>query len=132
MTDLFDLANRCEKATGPDRELDYLILTQALGYRDIQGDRSLFDRGNDGYWSLDGDEKNPPLPSPTTSLDAAMTLVPHDMQRLVRDGVPGGDGTGNDRPFANVANGFMGRGDTLPLALCAAALRARSHKGGVE
>jgi hypothetical protein len=78
MTDraLEELAARVEALTRPDREVDIAILTSVLGYRDIHGDRTLFDRGNDGYWSLDGDEMNPPLPSPTASIDAAMTLVP--------------------------------------------------------
>lgn len=76
MTDLLALAERVEALTDQDREVDVLILTQVAGYRDIMGDGSLFDRGNDGYWTLDGDERNRALPSPTTSLDAAMTLVP--------------------------------------------------------
>jgi hypothetical protein len=71
-----NLISRLQQATCADRELDVAILTTVLGYRDIFGDGSLFDRGNDGYWSLEGDEKNPPLPSPTGSVDAALTLVP--------------------------------------------------------
>jgi hypothetical protein len=125
-----DLIAKLEAATEGSRELDLEILTRVMGYRDIHGDGTMFDRGNDGYWSLHGDEKNPPLPSPTTSLDAALTLVPegwvahlsfysdHADCELVK---PTGRFliSGDTEVWANNAK-------TGPLALCIAALRARS------
>lgn len=122
-TTLIELAERCERLTGPCRETDVLILIAALGYRDVMGDGSIFDRGNDGYWTLEGDEKNRTLPSPTASLDAALTLVPetydwrlrHTNGGLTNHAKVGGNGREYER-FA----------ETPALALCAAALRARA------
>lgn len=86
---LVGLEKRLVEAKGPDRELDVALLTTCLGYRDIDG--YIFDRGNDGYWSLEGDERNRPLPAPTSSLDAALTLVPEGylphLETILRDGV---------------------------------------------
>ena len=137
---LIELAERCEAATGPDRELDIAILTHpAFGYRDVFEDGRLFDRGNDGYWSLEGDEKNGPLPSPTASLDAAMTLVPENCAVDIDNGPSHWICLGKQAPMGRAdvkypKPGYDGQGDswltvsaiakTMPLALCAAALRA--------
>lgn len=75
--DFLALAKRCENEE-PSRELDVAILVGALGYRDVFGNGSLFYRGNDGPWTLEGDESNPPLPSPTFSVTAAKELEPAD------------------------------------------------------
>lgn len=75
-SELLDLAERCEAATGSDNDLRIAILTHPVfGYRDIHGDGSMFDRGNDGYWYTD-DEAIRQLPDPTASLDAATSLFP--------------------------------------------------------
>jgi hypothetical protein len=113
---LLALADRCEKADGPDRELDYAILI-ALGYswrrmawggddKDIWKGSSLF----------------------TASLDAAVTLVPEGWGWAVSTtgaglpcayGHPPGNGLAvawiDDTPAATPA-----------LAMCAFALRART------
>ncbi len=62
MTDLNNLAERCEAATGPDRELD----------KDIG--RYLASVGTFSCWGCDD-----PLRF-TASLDAAITLVPEDAE----------------------------------------------------
>ena len=101
---LTELAERCEKATGPDRELDLAIYDWL--------------RENAGHLP----SLSPPLF--TASLDAAMTLVPEGTEVAMQSfGGPG--------PMALVKpNERFVSGKTLPLALCAAALRARgqSHK----
>jgi hypothetical protein len=123
-----ELAERCEAATGPDRELDIAILTHpAFGYRDVFEDGRLFDRGNDGYWSLEGDEKNGPLPSPTASLDAAMTLVPEGWEWAV--GMVEGKRIAGCRQPGPGAPCPEIEAATPALALCAAALRARAALG---
>ena len=123
-----ELIARIEAASGPDRELDKEILTTFLGYRDIMGGGTLFDRGNDGYWNEET------LPSPTGSIDAALALVPDGMLWMVTN-------TGVDDPHkpdfskatAVVADWQRSASDiddrsaaTPALALCAAALRARA------
>ncbi len=129
-TDLEALAERCEQASGPDRELDIAILTTVLGYRDVHGDGNLFDRGNDGYWFVD-DCSIHQLPSPTASLDAAMTLVPEPHKWSITAA------HGDDRWQAWVWSINYGpnwyEAATPALALTAAALRAHSlaHQEGL-
>jgi hypothetical protein len=99
MTDpatLLSLAERCEQAAGPDRELDvaiarFLVLTRA---EDIARSRY--------GWSYF-----------TASLDAAVMLVPDGCGWMVMKNV------------AKVGR-WPKRGATPALALCAAALRARA------
>ncbi len=114
---LLALAERCEQATGPDKELDFTI---------------------DGFMLKHGPEtdriRNPRYVLPyTASLDAAVTLVPEGWRwkAILRDSIRGentGEGyvhngrlhmTGDYRGFSNFAA-------TPALALCAAALRARA------
>jgi len=70
---LLGLAERCEKASGADRVLDRLILEATSDFRELG--HNYFEMGG-WYYSLDGDERNPAYPSPTSSLDDAMKLVP--------------------------------------------------------
>lgn len=64
MNDLLELAERCEKATGPDRDLDALIAVAAGGADSVIGE-----------WSYRyGCARE--LPWYTSSLDTAMRLVP--------------------------------------------------------
>jgi hypothetical protein len=110
---LLTLAERCERAAGPDRELDVDIAEQV------------------SLWT-----QQLTAPDFTTSLDAAMTLVP--------EGLEWGAGTyGNpdtEGPWAWCATqqqsaecefGYS-RGATPALALCAAALRARAAMGDAQ
>ncbi len=111
MTDpitLLALAERCEQAAGPDKELDFTI---------------------DNFMLKHGPEadriRNPRYVLPyTTSLDAAVTLVPEGWRWWV-----------NSSPFGRcwlVANDQIAdkaqseKCATPALALCAAALRARA------
>jgi hypothetical protein len=101
MTDLLQLADRCEKATGPDRQLDADIFT-AL--------KLVPDRKHDGY----------PFYAFTQSLDAAMTLVPEGEDWAV--------GSGPLFPTsARVAGKPAVQAATPALALCAASLRAKAN-----
>lgn len=110
---LLELAERCEAATGPDRELDRAIfewLTLVDGF--------VPDRAHQSY----------PQYAYTASLDAAMTLVPEGWEPLI-------DGVSKDRAAAWIVELYAindsppfrhGSANTGALALCAAALRARA------
>lgn len=113
MTDLLELADRCEREE-PSRALDFAIA------------RAVFPE-------VFRSKLDPHLPRFGTSLDAAVTLVPGNVFRE-QDGprpftkIP--DAAPNVwrcritrfRPFADV----FGWAATEPLAICAAALRARA------
>lgn len=132
---LLELAERCEKASGPDRELDADIW-DALGLspkyegrrRAKYGKWARLDGGtyhfaNDSAWG-----SNCGAPSFTASLDAAMTLVPEgwmDGLHLVWS-----RGLKSERVCMAKLR-FMrteGDGATPALALTAASLRARAHQ----
>jgi hypothetical protein len=126
MSDLLKLAERCEAATGHDRELDVELAVVAGLIRDPEFERGYFyGAGNNCDYVLergDYDHGNnaPELPYYTASLDAAMTLVPDGAK--VTTQTFGGPG-----PMALVEpNERFASGSTLALALCAAALKARA------
>lgn len=123
MSALLELAERCEAATGPDRDIDWRI-AKALGlgrWPDIE------------MWPpfQVGSKADKEVPPYTASLDSAMTLVPAASQSMIdlqignREKVWG---------FARVlvidkrgwATGEESHARTTPLAICAAALRARA------
>jgi hypothetical protein len=142
---LSELAERCEKATGPDRELDAVIwATINGGYIEATGHGDskavwINDRGfvkhavplGDGIWrerDLLGDVER--APAYTASLDAAMTLVPEGL-------VPWFDWhhKASDAPGVVSYEAYVqrisdactlgdGEGSSYALALTAAALRA--------
>jgi hypothetical protein len=95
---LLELAERCEKATGPDVDLD-LDISEATG-----GWKALATWKGVSY---------------TASLDAAMTLVPDGQNFNLFWRAEEGAG------FAGV-DGSSTKAATPALALCAAALRARA------
>jgi hypothetical protein len=126
MTDpatLLALADRCEQAAGPDRELDQditklLVPNNATHiYRSRRGwSFFVYDSGKGIEWF-----ENQPY---TVSLDAAVTLVPEGWRWWV-----------NSSPFGRcwlVANDQIAdkaqseKCATPALALCAAALRAKA------
>jgi hypothetical protein len=120
---LLGLADRCEKAGGPDRALSADIL-KAVGYR-----------SND--WRLLDPNGNPcmQVPDVLTSLDAALSLVPEGWkwscdftQRPLFQDCGRADlyapGIGDDRP-ADVTDIYAA---TPALALCAASLRALAQE----
>lgn len=121
---LLALAARCEKASGPDRELDATIAP-------LTG-LTVVDEGHPiGRMCYDDIGAAHLMPRYTVSLDAAMTLIGSDAYWRL-----GNDGEGPD-VSAFKATVTSGDGPTLTfhdalattpaLALCAAALRARAH-----
>lgn len=125
-SDLVSLAERCEAATGPDRDLDEAIVTtlcpgatvgEYCGYEDIVFHASPL-VPNKGI-----------LPFFTASQDAATTLLPERWPlRQANYSAPCAD----DRKWhLNLHGGregqdtFVGRGNLPALAFCSAALRAR-------
>lgn len=120
--DLIALAERCEQLAGPDREVDALIAP-------LQGLRVVDEGHPIGRTCYDGVGRAQLLPRYTASIDAAMSLVPADMRdeieittlylvaRVTINMNHGSDGC----PFygSNESN-------SIPLAICAAALRARA------
>lgn len=131
MTSLEELAVRVAAASGADRELDALIASAAWPYRGrgevirpapSGGGRcvSYYRTGNHGTWKS---------PRYTGTLDAALSLVPEGpngsnvyprIARVTPDKWEAHLG------FGNRAVGHTARAATAALALCAAALRARS------
>lgn len=101
MSELLELAERCEKATGPDRHLNLAIAN-----------------------AIYGDDLAPPGTSYafTSSLDAAMTLVPEGQEWA------GGFEDGAAFAHVHVPGEYaeLIEAATPALALCAAALRARA------
>jgi hypothetical protein len=106
---LLALAERCEKADGPDRRLDYEIMTATA----VMGQRYL--------WDPEGPEHHY-----TWSYDAAMSLVPRWLTPSI---------VGHDREvrLLNGIGGTVGGSDYLSVApslqrgITAAALRARAQ-----
>lgn len=124
-SELIALAERCEAATGPDRELDEAIAV-LVGKDSRTGPihPSLAPRG---YY--DG-------PSYTASIDAALSLVPEGFSWAVGSAEDGGHATVSKMPEDDEAysGGRLpapevmthGYAATPALALTAAALRARA------
>lgn len=118
-----DLAERIEAATGADREID-LAIARLRGVTFLK--RNLGDTANyeTTYWEY------------TASLDAAMTLVPDGWDGVLYLA------TEYTMPCAQLETPAMrarfsmdyeaatGEAVTLPLALCAAACRARAGMEG--
>ena len=132
MTDratLLALADRCEQAAEPDRELDVAI-ARALSWKPLYRD------DYSKWWSPAAVEDSrarkrsilhhptQPLPAFTASLDAAIALVPEGWTwARFHGGVVECmtlNGPGNSILFER------GEGVSAALALCAAALRARA------
>ena len=124
---LLALADRCEREE-PSRLLDVQIAVAALGWRDhnkhdparqqAQGQMLLLTEDDRLNWRQ--------APAFTTSLDAAVTLVPEGRGYVLRSY---GDGAGSAiiaDPPRDVVFGKARVGSNMALALCAAALRARA------
>jgi hypothetical protein len=129
MADLLELADACEAAEGPDRELDCAIAVSAANFFEIP---PRYDGGPIGYGYHDakGAEIHPGhggdqmVPAYTASIDAAMTLVPEGCDvTLDRE-----KGFGAALVFDTLGVDTIGaaRATTPALALCAASLRARA------
>lgn len=120
MNPLMNLAERAEAATGPDRELEAdIALTQ--GWTECAGDNWIGPHGEIA------------VPAYTSSLDAAMQLVPEGMayglKGPVSEYVYGEDAGKHSGSCGSVPeDGFiaLSLAKTPELALCAAALRAKA------
>ena len=124
-TALDALADRCEAATGPDRELDAAtsaILRLGAGYGWALNYPHWF-AGRDGRVHLAVHGPNFQAPAYTASLDAAMTLVPEDREWVIAN-------YRSPKTVVRVGAFNQASAVTPALALCAAALRARAHQGG--
>jgi hypothetical protein len=117
---MVELAERCERASGPVEALDLAIATWCYENGWVAGvnyDPKLWIIRNGGF---------------TESIDAAVSIVPKDAFWRV-----GHDGEGADPSLFKAIVGVTKEGEcwiafrsavseTAPLALCAAALRARA------
>jgi len=120
MTTLEELAARAESSAGADRELDAAI----------------FDATNERAHERNGRDLLPWAHCYTSSLDAAMTLVPEGW-RLVRLGETPVDDAGPWEALIAQREAAFGRArtsavqaKTAPLAIVAASLRARAKGVG--
>lgn len=128
MPSLNELIEKIEAAGGPDPELDREVM-MAAGYRYEQ--RDIGCRYEDGSVALDWvyvDTKTDKWRSThplefTASIDAAMTLIPSGWHRSMFDADNGDALCKLERD----EQGIHTRGKTWPLALCAAALKARQE-----
>lgn len=132
MSDLLELAERCEKAEGPDRELGREVLL-ACGWRKTQAGHFLgpIFLWSSPDWASSFDDDRFHRHDPTASIDAALTLVPdgtgHDPFWMLKASNPNNPSGCRAEIWAkDVSRPFRGKAATPALALCAAALRARA------
>src|SRR6476469_6834139 len=117
-----DLTERLERATGPDRELDALIEQAAYpGGSVFIGDLLRYRRPYQARGF-------PRVPFYTSSIDAALTLVPEDAEWSCVVGHQVGEPVARiwhaDQDEADM--GAANTGATPAIALCIAALKART------
>lgn len=116
-----NLVERCEEATGPDREIDARIhcVLEGRVFVKWQGHYYECDKGP----NYGGDE----VPRYTASIDTAMTLIPEGMDWRVdtMTGLPGAIVCVPNAWLSTKTAPMMHRGATPALALCVAALCAR-------
>jgi hypothetical protein len=129
---LIELAERCEAASGPDRDLADDIL-RACGFVQMEKRRT-----NGGYqqkWKMPDGRHQQISFDPTKSLDAAMTLVPvgwfvnslTEYNQRTWDAILRGPRPSDAPMWVSSRTKGNERGVATPaLALCAAALRARA------
>lgn len=128
---LLDLAQRCENATQPDAELNAEIQVRVFEKPDYVFPNEVLNRRPADWQEAasrfrhDGMGGSPLYPDYTFSIDAAMKLVPEGWRCHT---------ISQPRPDEHVSAGLVGPpfmsaqgfGKTWPLAVCAAALRARA------
>ncbi len=124
---LLALAERCEAATGADREIDALIWCTLRGvkykyhgvaYGSQETQVHYVEPPKRKRFVSQGRPHSPHALQWTGSLDAAMALAPEGWFKLESDSLKGWRALGLTGPWCNA--------DTPALALCAAALRARA------
>jgi hypothetical protein len=139
--ELLELAERCEAATGPDRELDGLIevardpMREVILYNEPGPFPQKAVRGPIKDLLLTGEDLAYYIFAPryTASLDAAMTLVPSGWAKSLEE-ITCDDASliaqatvwQGDRPKEAGAENSV----SLALALCAAALRTQATEKG--
>ena len=134
MTNLLELAERCEKATGPNRSLDVEIcvatctVDSSVNPQYVQNMRP--DDDDDGWVLYEYEDENYTdcAASFTESIDAAMKLVPEGLDWRVdtMTGLPGAIVCLPNAWLSHKTAPRMVHGKTPALALAAAALRARA------
>lgn len=118
--DLIELAERVERATGPDRELDRAV-AEALGWTRICSIPS-------GYMAVrPGEKVEYRLPKFSRSMDAAMTLAPKGFDWCAGDieGLGWASISPSQQSYS-IHSEFDAQAATPALALTAACLRARA------
>jgi hypothetical protein len=139
MSTLLELADRCEKATGPDRELDCEIVVAVGGgeivWKQANYTMEAYPAHRVPSANHLGGFANEPVPAFSASLDAAMQLVPDPAKPWCLDYEAPGVWIADFTCFASGPdNGaeisLYVRAATPALALCAAALRARAQESG--
>ena len=144
MTCYADLIAKLEAAPEGSRELD-LEITKAVGWcaksawYDSEGDCLQWHEHHDFGSTTAAELLSDPLHHFTTSLDAALTLVPEGLVRWSVSREITGVGSENptdwyDAVLSDFYNEFSGQGqsNTPALALCIAALKARAAEEGEE
>ena len=121
---LIALAGKVEVASGPDRELDAAIeklLPCSASFAKHHPGKSL-SRWNENafrFFNIGDEGREYQSPPFTASIDAAMTLVTEsvclEMERVPEAEMP---------CSATIQFVHMGQAQTMPLAICSAALRA--------
>jgi hypothetical protein len=126
--DKLELAERCEKATGPQRELDVAIAIECgPAAKRLESLMAGSPHNTVAEIAKEADRESPLvcIPSYTASLDAAVTLVPEWMIASIEVYLDHGEALVR-YPYYS---GKESRAATPALALCAAALRARAEGG---
>jgi hypothetical protein len=123
-----ELIDRLEKAEGPKRDLDEAIFIYLGKAPEVGGDYG-WKRTGAGYWSQPIDSegrqhKTIIAPNYTSSVDAALTLVPEgrDITMQIYNEA---DGLSADAWVAGTARQHH---KSLVIALCIAALKARAQE----
>ena len=130
--ELLALAERCERASGPDPELDAEI--QVRLFKDpaykfpapVLNRKPMNWQEACGRFRWNGGGGSNPWPRYTKSLDAAVTLVPEGSAFVLWSRSIGG------KAVADIDAEHVGKATTPALALCAAALRARAHQSEID
>jgi hypothetical protein len=134
---LLDLAERCEAATGPDRDIDgWIAVAVDPDRQTIVGEKPgrfprdpIYGPASEVMEKIGGRDGADYLCAPayTASIDAAMSLVPEGWRfEVTTTGFK--PGASIVSPKGTFTNGGGAYAATPALALCAAALRARASQ----
>lgn len=132
---MVEIAERVERASGADRELDCLSAA-AVDLRPEDGHQSAAEKleqcGLSEMVRLSSRDQNMWsrwIPHYTASIDAAMSLVPGNAKVVIdNDGCHCRISKSDDPDWP--WNGYAGLASTMPLAIVAASLRARAAAKG--